>query len=274
MTDLGGNGKPLRPIHDASVPSSARIYDYVLGGKDHYQVDRDAAEKVIAAFPTSRVAARQNRQFMHRAVNALTELGVTQFLDIGTGIPTEPNLHQVAQAPTPEARVVYVDNDPIVLSHARALLTGTPEGRTAYVDADLKDPKAILSASELLETLDLERPVALSLVAVLHFLSDEDDPYGIVETLMDALAPGSFLVVSHITADLEPEMMTEALEVYRQSGVYAQTRTRDEFARFFTGLELLDPGIVVTNQWRPQGESPSWLDSQVNCWSAVGRKLG
>ncbi|WP_039799738.1 SAM-dependent methyltransferase [Nocardia araoensis] len=273
MTDLGGDGKPLWPKHDASTPSSARIYDYVLGGKDHYQVDRDAAEKVIAAFPTTRVAARQNRHFMHRAVNALTAMGVSQFLDIGTGIPTEPNLHQVAQAPTPEARVVYVDNDPVVLSHARALLTGTPEGRTAYVDADLKDPEAILSAPELLETLDLTRPVALSLVAVLHFLNDEQDPYGIVGTLMSALAPGSFLVVSHTTADLEPEMMTNALEAYRQSGVYAQTRTKDEFARFFTGLDLLEPGVVVANQWRPQGESPAWLDKQVNCWSAVGRKV-
>ncbi|WP_181718823.1 SAM-dependent methyltransferase [Nocardia gipuzkoensis] len=274
MTDHGGDAAPLRPIHDPSVPSSARIYDYVLGGKDHYQADRDAAEKVVAAFPTVRVAARQNRLFMHRAVNALTALGVTQFLDIGTGIPTEPNLHQVAQAPRPEARVVYVDNDPIVLSHARALLTGTPEGRTAYVDADLKDPAAILSAPALLDTLDLKRPVALSLVAVLHFLSDEHNPYAIVETLLDALAPGSFLVVSHITADLEPEIMSDALAVYRQSGVYAQARTRDEFAQFFTGLELLDPGVVVANQWRPATESPAWLDAQVNCWSAVGRKLG
>ncbi|MGK8523615.1 SAM-dependent methyltransferase [Nocardia asteroides] len=272
MTDLGGDGKPLQAVHNSSVPSSARIYDYVLGGKDHYQVDRDAAEKVIAAFPTARVAARQNRLFMHRAVNALTAMGVVQFLDIGTGIPTEPNLHQVAQAPSPEARVVYVDNDPIVLSHARALLTGTPEGRTAYIDADLKNPEAILSAPELTETLDLKSPVALSLVAVLHFLSDEQNPYGIVETLLDALAPGSFLVVSHITADLEPEIISNALDVYRQSGVYAQTRTRDEFARFFTGMELLDPGIVVSNQWRPVTASPSWLDSQVNCWSAVGRK--
>ncbi|MGY2006239.1 SAM-dependent methyltransferase [Nocardia gipuzkoensis] len=272
MTDLGGDAAPLRPIHDPSVPSSARIYDYVLGGKDHYQADRDAAEKVVAAFPTVRVAARQNRLFMHRAVNALTALGVTQFLDIGTGIPTEPNLHQVAQAPRPEARVVYVDNDPIVLSHARALLTGTPEGRTAYVDADLKDPAAILSAPALVETLDLTRPVALSLVAVLHFLSDEHKPYEIVEALLDALAPGSYLVVSHITTDLEPEIMSAALDVYRQSGVYAQARTRDEVARFFTGLELLDPGVVVANQWRPATESPAWLDAQVNCWSAVGRK--
>ncbi|MGK8490130.1 SAM-dependent methyltransferase [Nocardia asiatica] len=272
MTHLGSNGEPPRPIHDPSVPSSARIYDYVLGGKDHYQVDRDAAEKVIAAFPTARVAARQNRQFMHRAVNALTALGVTQFLDIGTGIPTEPNLHQVAQAPTPEARVVYVDNDPIVLSHARALLTGTPEGRTAYIDADLTNPEAILSAPELTDTLDLKSPVAVSLVAVLHFLSDDQDPYGIVETLLDAFAPGSFLAVSHITADLEPEIITNALNVYRQSGVYAQARTKDEFARFFTGLELLEPGIVVSNQWRPGTESPTWLDAQVNCWSAVGRK--
>ncbi|MEV0111049.1 SAM-dependent methyltransferase [Nocardia sp. NPDC050799] len=255
-----------------TVPSSARIYDYVLGGKDHYPVDRDAAEKVVAAFPTVRVAARQNRNFMQRAVNEITAAGVTQFLDIGTGIPTEPNLHQVAQAAQPTARVVYVDNDPIVLAHARALLVGTSEGRTTYIDADLTDPAAILAAPQLRETLDLARPVALSLIAVLHFLTAEQDPYGVVATLVDALAPGSFVVASHITTDLDPENMAKALAVYRQSGVFAQSRSRAEFARFFDGLELLEPGVVVANQWRPVGESPEWLDTQVNCWAGVARK--
>ncbi|MCX0271753.1 SAM-dependent methyltransferase [Nocardia zapadnayensis] len=268
MTETGGKTESV----NRTVPSSARIYDYVLGGKDHYPVDRDAAEKVVAAFPTVRVAARQNRNFMQRAVNEITAAGVTQFLDIGTGIPTEPNLHQVAQAAQPAARVVYVDNDPIVLAHARALLVGTSEGRTTYIDADLTDPAAILAAPQLCETLDLARPVALSLIAVLHFLTVEQDPYGVVATLVDALAPGSFVVASHITTALDPENMARALEVYRQSGVFAQSRSREEFARFFDGLELLEPGVVVANQWRPAGESPEWLDTQVNCWAGVARK--
>ncbi|MFI5718858.1 SAM-dependent methyltransferase [Nocardia sp. NPDC051750] len=264
--------RPALPKVNQAVPSSARIYDYVLGGKDHYPVDRDAAEKVIEAFPTVHVAARQNRNFMHRAVNEITAMGVTQFLDIGTGIPTEPNLHQVAQAARPDARVAYVDNDPIVLAHARALLVGTAEGRTTYIDADLNAPEAILSAPQLHETLDLDRPIALSLVAVLHFLSDEQDPYRVVATLMDALAPGSFLVISHITTDLDPENMAIALDVYRQSGVFVQSRNRDEVTGFFTGHEILEPGVVASNQWRPAGESPAWLDTQVNCWAGVARK--
>lgn len=269
MTEFEDAAKPKA---DLNTPSSARIYDYVLGGKDNYQADRDAAEKVIAAFPTVREAASHNRHFMNRAVTALTDMGIVQFLDIGTGIPTVPNLHQLAQEVVPEARVVYVDNDPIVLAHARALLHGKPEGRTVYLDADLNDPAAILNSRELHETLDLDRPVALSLVAVLHFLSDEQDPYGIVDTLLDALVPGSVLVASHITADLDPVGMTKALDMYRQGGVYAQERSREEFARFFDGLELLDPGVVVVNRWRPTLHTPRTPDEQVNCWGAVARK--
>lgn len=269
MTEVDGG---VRPGPDVQTPSSARIYDYVVGGKDHYQVDRDAAEKVMETFPTGRTAARQNRRFMHRAVNELAGLGVMQFLDIGTGIPTEPNLHQVAQAATPEARVVYVDHDPIVLTHARALLTGTREGVTSYIDADLTDPDQILSSPQLHETIDLDSPVALSMVAVLHFLSDAEDPYGVFTALVDALAPGSFVIATHITADLDPEGISRAMEMYRQSAVHVQTRTKDEFARFFTGLELLDPGLIAANRWRPTMPSPAWLDAQVNLWSAVARK--
>ncbi|MDR7171678.1 SAM-dependent methyltransferase [Nocardia kruczakiae] len=257
---------------DAEAPSSARIYDYALGGKDNYEVDRRALEQVMEGFPTVRIAARHNRQFMHRAVGVLADAGVKQFLDIGTGIPTEPNLHQVAQERAPEARVVYVDHDPVVLAHARALLAGSPEGRTTFIQADLTDPEAILSAPELHETLDLASPVALSLVAVLHFLSAEQNPAGVLKTLLDNLAPGSFVIASHITADLDPEGMDRALEMYRRSAVYAQARTRDEFAAFFDGLELLDPGVVAVNRWRPGIEPPSWLDKQVNCWGAVARK--
>ncbi|AHH17342.1 O-methyltransferase involved in polyketide biosynthesis [Nocardia nova SH22a] len=257
---------------DAEAPSSARIYDYALGGKDNYEIDRTALEKVMEAFPTVRIAARHNRQFMHRAIGVLAEAGVRQFLDIGTGIPTEPNLHQVAQRHSPEARVVYVDNDPVVLAHARALLAGSPEGRTAFVAADLNDPEAILAAQPLHDTLDLSSPVALSLVAVLHFLTDAQDPAGVLKTLLAGLAPGSFVVASHITSDLEPEAMDRAFEMYRQNAVHVQARTREEFTTFFDGLELLDPGIVTVNRWRPGIEPPSWLDAQVNCYGAVARK--
>lgn len=254
------------------VAHTARVYDWWLGGSDNYEADRIAGARSEEVFPTVRVTARQNRDFMLRAARWLADRGIGQFLDIGTGIPTEPNLHQVAQERAPEARVVYVDNDPVVLAHARALLAGSPEGRTAYIQADLTDPEAILAASELRETLDLASPVALSLVAVLHFLSAEQNPAGVLKTLLDNLAPGSFVVASHITADLDPEGMDRALEMYRRSAVYAQARTRDEFAAFFDGLELLDPGVVAVNRWRPGIEPPSWLDAQVNCWGAVARK--
>ncbi|MEV5649929.1 SAM-dependent methyltransferase [Nocardia sp. NPDC052254] len=257
---------------DSELPSSARIYDYALGGKDNYEVDRKALDKVMEAFPTVRIAARHNRQFMHRAVGVLAEAGVRQFLDIGTGIPTEPNLHQVAQIESPEARVVYVDNDPVVLAHARALLAGSSEGRTAFVAADLNEPESILAAPQLRETLDLASPVAVSLVAVLHFLSDAQDPAGVLKTLVDGLAPGSFVVASHITSDLDPEAMERAFEMYSRSAVDVQARTHAEFTTFFDGLELLDPGIVTVNRWRPAIEPPAWLDAQVNCYGAVARK--
>ena len=257
---------------EPELPSSARIYDYALGGKDNYEVDRLALEKVMRTFPTLRTAARHNREFMHRAVDTLSEAGVRQFLDIGTGIPTEPNLHQVAQARSPESRVVYVDNDPVVVAHARALLGGAPEGRTAFVEADLNRPESILAVPEVVDTLDLNAPVALSLVAVLHFLSDEQDPAGVVKTLLDGLAPGSFVVASHITADLDPEGMEQAFEMYRQQAVYVQARSRDEVAALFDGLEILDPGIVTVNRWRPPIEPPAWLDAQINCYGVVARK--
>jgi SAM-dependent methyltransferase len=253
-------------------PSGARMYDYALGGKDNYQIDRDAADKVLSIYPGWHVSVRENRLFMRRAITELAGMGVTQFLDIGTGIPTVPNLHQVAQAVRPEARVVYVDNDPIVLAHARALLVGTPEGRTAYIDADMTDPAAILSDPALTDTLDLGRPVALSLLAVLHFLSDDSGPYELVETLLDALAPGSFLLISHATADIDPETIGRAMAAYRESGVGGRTRSRAEVGRFFTGLELLEPGVVLSHRWRPV--VPTWesQDPLVSCWVGVARK--
>lgn len=263
------------PVADllTDKPHPARMYDAYLGGKDHYQADKDAAAKVMQALPTVPLAAQVNRKFMRRATRYLAaERGVHQFLDIGTGIPTPPNLHQVAQEVARDARVVYVDNDPLVLAHAHALMIGTAEGRLAYIEADVRDPDAILSAPQLTETLDLAKPVALSLVAVLHFVADDSDPHGIVATLRDALAPGSFLVMTHMASDWSPQM-NKAAEVYRQKGMTCATRSRAEFARFFDGLDLVEPGICVPHRWRWIGvEPPKQMDLDASLWAGVGRK--
>ncbi|WP_084530873.1 SAM-dependent methyltransferase [Nocardia miyunensis] len=261
---------------------SARMYDYYLGGKDNFQCDRTAAEQVERAFPTIKLCARVNRAFMHRATRYLAaEHGIRQFLDIGTGIPTQPNLHQVAQAVAPEARVVYADFDPLVLTHARALMAGTPEGETAYIQADVTDPNSILTAPELASTLDLTKPVALSLIALLHFVQDDEhDAYGIVSTLLDALAPGSFLVMTHLSPDFNPVQVAGIVDAYRGNGLSLQARTNAEFARFFNGLDVIEPGITGSHRWRPDpeppvavgAETPEDMDAKVSFWAAVGRK--
>ncbi|MCL9759281.1 SAM-dependent methyltransferase [Frankia sp. AiPa1] len=252
-------------------PHSARIYDYLLGGKDHFPADREAAGHALASFPHLRTTARQNRAFMTRAVRYLTaEAGIRQFLDIGTGIPTSPNLHEVAQAVAPDARIVYADSDPIVLSHARALLTSSAEGATAYLDADLRSVESILASPELRETLDLSRPVAVSLVAILHFFPDEDDPHRLVRQLLAAFPSGSYLVLSHGTADFSTEA-EEAAEIYRARGVFACARTRDEIERFADGLDLIEPGVVSAHHWRP-AEPSDVDDAEVGVYSLVARK--
>ena len=262
---------------NTDVPHSARMYDYFLGGKDNYAADRDAAEKALQEFPAVRVTARTNRDFMRHATRYLAEQGIRQFLDIGTGIPTEPNLHQVAQAAAPESRIVYVDNDPLVLSHARALMTGTREGRTAYIQADATDPASILAAPELRGTLDLSQPVAVSLMALLHFVPG--DVYDIVNTLIEPLAPGSYLAMSHVTTDFDdgagdPDGMARLLQVYIDRGIPVQPRTRAEVARFFDGLELVEPGVEVIHRWRAEGiESPAGRDKQISLYGAVGKKI-
>ncbi|WP_007507591.1 SAM-dependent methyltransferase [Frankia saprophytica] len=255
-------------------PHSARMYDYYLGGKDNFPADREAAAQALAEFPHGRTTAQQNRAFMHRAIRYLVdEVGIRQFLDIGTSIPTSPNLHEVAQQVAPDARVVYADNDPIVLIHARALLTGTPAGRTAYLAADLRDVEAILTSAELRDTIDLTRPVAVSLVAILHFFPDADDPYGIVQRLLDALPSGSHVVISHVTGDYAPETWTQLIETYRSRGIPAQARGRGEIARFFEGLDLVEPGIQVAHRWRPDGAVPAGLtDAEVSVYGGVGQK--
>ncbi|MFI6013383.1 SAM-dependent methyltransferase [Streptomyces sp. NPDC051243] len=246
MTDAGLRATPI----DTSKPHSARMYDYFLGGKDNYPVDAEAAEQVISLFPAVREMARTNRRFMQRASRLLAERGVRQFLDIGTGIPTEPNLHQIVQGIVPDARVVYADNDPIVLRHAEALLHSTREGRTAYVHGDVREPGRILAAAR--ETLDFTQPVALSLVALLHLVVDEDEPGRIVRELLEPLPPGSHLTLSHATGDFDPETWERVVEVYRKGGTPAQVRSRAEFAGFFTGLDLVDPGVVLASEWHPE----------------------
>lgn len=262
---------------NTDVPHSARMYDYFLGGSDNYEADRQAGEKALHEFPGVRVTARTNRDFMRHATGYLAAQGIRQFLDIGTGIPTEPNLHQVAQELSPESRVVYVDNDPIVLSHARALLVSEPEGRTAYVQADAASPEEILAAPELHETLDLSAPVAVSLMALLHFVPG--DTYEVVRKLMEPLAPGSYLAMSHVTTELDdgpddPEGMARLLQVYIDRGIPVRPRTRAEVEKFFDGMELVDPGVRVIHRWRNEGiEHPRSHDKLVSLYGAIGKKV-
>ncbi|MCP9207592.1 SAM-dependent methyltransferase [Streptomyces cucumeris] len=258
---------------DTTKPHSARMYDYYLGGKDHYQVDEEAAGHVLTVYPGIKTCARTNRAFMHRATRWLAgEAGVRQFLDIGTGIPTEPNLHQVAQGVAPDARIVYADNDPIVLAYAQALLHGTSQGRTAYLQADVREPERILKAPELHETLDMNQPVALSFNALFHFVPDEYGPYDLVRQFVDALPSGSFLVLSHCTSDFDPDTWGKVVEIYRQGGIPSQVRSKDEVERFFEGLELIEPGVSEPHLWKPDGEVPALSSTDVSLWVGVARK--
>ncbi|MEU6468473.1 SAM-dependent methyltransferase [Streptomyces massasporeus] len=241
---------------DSSKAHPARVYDVFLGGKDHYPADRDAAAAALAANPRGYLDVRHNRDFLRRAVTTLVEQdGIRQFLDIGTGLPTAENVHQIAQRITPESRVVYVDNDPVVLAHARALLTSGPEGRTDYIDADLRDPARILEQAA--KTLDFDRPVALCLVAVLHFVADEE-AYPLVSGLLDELPAGSRLVLSHLTEDLNPENIRAVQRTYTERGFTFVLRSRADVERFFTdsGLGIADPGIVPAHRWRPDHAAP------------------
>ncbi|WP_317620733.1 SAM-dependent methyltransferase [Actinoplanes sp. KI2] len=248
----------------------ARVYDYLLGGKDNFAVDRAAAEEGLKANPNAATAPLQNRAFMRRAVRWLAaDAGIRQFLDIGTGLPTSPNVHEVAQGVDPAARIVYVDNDPLVLTHARALLTSAPAGHTAYVDSDLSDVDRVLAGAR--DNLDLSRPVALLLFAILHFFEDDADPYGLVAKLLAALPSGSYLVVSHVTADHEPQKWARFVEVMRRQGMPSHLRSRAEVTRFFDGLDLVDPGVVPILQWRPT-EPAELTDAQVALYGGVGRK--
>ncbi|MFE4963940.1 SAM-dependent methyltransferase [Streptomyces sp. NPDC056660] len=257
---------------DTSKPHPARMYDWYLGGKDNYPVDEEMGRQMLALDPRVPVMARVNRAFMHRSTRWLAEQGVRQFLDIGTGIPTEPNLHQIAQAVAPESRVVYCDNDPIVLAHVAALLRGTPEGATEYLQADVRDPAAIVAGARRI--LDLDRPVALSLVALLHFVPDEDGAHELVGRLLAELPSGSYLTMTHATADFTPEESAAAIAKLKAAGVTLALRSQEEFGRFFDGLDLVDPGVSVVHHWHPElGEPvPGQDDGVIPGYGAVGRK--
>ncbi|OIK25057.1 SAM-dependent methyltransferase [Streptomyces malaysiense] len=260
--------EPITPYIDTARPHPARVYDWFLGGKDNYPVDEELGRRIAAIDDGAPRGARANRAFMRRATRVLAEDGIRQFLDIGTGIPTEPNLHQIAQSVAPDARVVYADNDPIVLAHAGALLRGTPEGVTEYIQADAREPRSILERAAGI--LDLDRPVALSLIALLHFVADEDGPQEMVATLMEALAPGSCLVLSMMTGDFEPENVRKGIAAYAAGGVTLVARSRDEVGAFFEGLELLEPGVVPVAEWRP--DEPPDGDRPISLYGAVARK--
>ncbi|MEU4659184.1 SAM-dependent methyltransferase [Streptomyces sp. NPDC023723] len=246
---------PEAPRIDTGRPHPARMYDWFLGGKDNYPVDEAMGRQLMALEPNIPLITRINRAFMRRATHWAAAQGIRQFLDIGAGIPTEPNLHQVAQRVAPEARVVYCDHDPIVLAHAEALLRGSAEGAIDYVQADARDPEVILQRAG--EVLDFGRPVALSMIALLHFLSDADGARTVVERLTDALAPGSCLTLSHITTDFHSARIArEADSRYKAGGLTLAPRDRAAFTRFFTGLELVAPGVVLAEQWHPELGEP------------------
>jgi O-methyltransferase involved in polyketide biosynthesis len=245
------------PGIDTTVPSIARMYDYYLGGKDNFAVDRAAAGKLLAIAPEIAEISRQNRAFLGRVVRFLTEAGVRQFIDIGTGLPTQNNVHQVAQLHAPESRVVYVDNDPIVLAHAHALLVGTAEGSTTFVESDLRRPDAIVEKAA--ETLDLTRPVALMLIGLLHVIPDEAEPHRIVRELLAALPAGSYLTLSHMTVDHQPDLMRvvqERLDRTMRTTNPPAFRRHADVVRFFDGLELVEPGVVHLDEWRPDETTP------------------
>jgi SAM-dependent methyltransferase len=268
---LGSEGKQgPGSSFDTSVAHIARVYDYWLGGKDNFAADRAAAEQAIAAYPDIVLSVRANRAFLARVVRYLAgEAGIRQFLDIGTGIPATNNTHEVAQLVAPESRVVYVDNDPVVLAHARALLTSGPHGVTSYLDADLRDTGRVLGAAA--ETLDFSRPVALMLMAILQHVDKADDPYAIVATLLDALPAGSYLALSHPGADIEAEAQGELARRLNQTMAEKVTmRDRAQVARFFDGLEMIEPGLVRVPEWRPASEAEA--RGPAGLWGGVGRK--
>jgi hypothetical protein len=270
--DTSGQDDSPEDRFDSRVAHVARVYNYWLGGKDHFPADRIAGEETIEVYPGIRQSARANRAFLARVVRHLTATeGIRQFLDIGTGIPASNNTHEVAQSIAPQARVVYVDNDPMVLAHARALLTSTREGATAYLDADLRETEKILRQAA--RTLDFGQPVAIMLIAIMHYIPDPDEARSIVARLLDAVPPGSFLVISHAGSDLFPEEIApfeQRLNQLLRDSVHV-ARPRPVVAEFFDGLDLLEPGVVRVSEWRP--DSAEEAATATTLWGGVAAKL-
>ncbi|GAA1028584.1 SAM-dependent methyltransferase [Virgisporangium ochraceum] len=256
---------------DTNIPHSARLWNYWLGGKDHFAADRQVADAILAMVPEMVTSARADREYLGRVVRHLvgTE-GIRQFLDIGTGLPTAENTHEVAQRIAPSTRIVYVDNDPLVLAHARALLTSHPEGATDYLDADLRDTDKVLEAAA--RTLDFDRPIAVMLLGVLNFVPDNDDAIALVKRLVDAVPSGSFVAISHPTTEINGEVMTEALRLWNEGPAAKMVlRTQAEVATFFPGLEMLEPGVVTCSRWHPDPEHDK-VTVEVPHYGGVGRK--
>ena len=268
---MSDDAAAARPGLDTTVSHSARIWNYWLGGKDNFAVDREAGDRVAAMLPIIVVQARADRAFLGRAVRYLAgPAGIRQFLDIGTGLPTADNTHEVAQRVAPEARIVYVDNDPLVLSHARALLTSSPEGVTAYLDADLRDTDQILEQAA--DTLDFGRPVAIMLLAILHYIPDLAEARRIVARLVDAVPSGSYLTISHAASDISPEAMAEMIRRMNEHLAEGNHvgRPRDVVARFFADVDLVEPGVVKVTEWRPASALEAGRSTSL--WGGVGRK--
>jgi hypothetical protein len=254
-------------------PHAARIYNHWLGGKDNFKADRDAGDALAEKLPSLPIAARANRGFMVRAARHLAAAqGIRQFLDIGTGLPTAPNLHEVVQGIAPAARIVYADNDPLVLVHARALLTSTPEGSTAYLDADLHEPVTIVNEAK--QTLDFTQPVAVTLIAILHMFPDDQEVRSILGELTTPLAAGSALALSVVTGDADPERAEAAQKVASEHGLSVTLRTRAQAEALFAGLDLVEPGVVLVHRWHPSPDDPALADHDVHIWGGVAVKPG
>ena len=268
----GAENAEARVVIDTSVAHQSRIYDYWLGGKDNFAVDREAAQQAIAAYPPIVRGVRAQRAFLARVVRYLAEeMGILQFLDIGTGLPTANNTHEVAQAAAPTARVVYVDNDPVVLAHARALLTSTPQGATSYLDADLRAPDKVLAGAA--DLLDFAQPVAVLLIGILQLIPDADDPPAIVARLVEAIPSGSWLAVYHPASDIDQRRVGEAVRrVNARSAGTTTLRSCDQVARFFVGLELIEPGIVQVQRWRP-GTAAADDGEEIAAYAGLARKF-
>jgi hypothetical protein len=270
VADVADDRSSPPPI-DTSVAHSARVYDYWLGGKDNFPTDQEAGDLAIDAYPDTRSSVRANRAFLRRTVSYLAEAGIRQFLDIGTGLPSANNTHEVAQAIAPESRVVYVDNDPIVAAHAGALLASSPDGVTGYLDADARDTATIIS--EAARVLDFQQPVAVQMVALLHLIGDDDDPYGLVQEFLRAVPSGSYLVISHVASDMQKRAAGLTVAAARLTRLMVQqVRPRDqgEVTRFFDGLEILEPGVVPIQEWRPASDEEA--AARAGLWGGVGRK--